>query len=318
MRVYLAVILLAILGIQAQGQQIEKFYTYNWKPCEPSEARFYSFIKNTDSGWLRYDYYIHEKKVEKVGLYMDSSCKIGNGIFRYYHPNGVLQSKGKYSMGRKIGVWLSYHANGYISDSTTYDNGHPVYTTLRWHSNRFPSDSIVYNTEGIATAYSWFDDGSLAAAGRLDAMGKHIGKWQFFHRNGRLSALETYDHGRLADLQYYAEDGSLMNDTTGRVQTPPQFPGGIDHWKKFFENRLYFPSNYKIVNADKAVVIIDFTVDESGNVTDPTVAVSFDKVFDNIALSAIKRSPKWIPAVAHNRNVKFRHRQLVNFEQIQR
>lgn len=317
MKAFLTLLLLATLSIRAQGQQIEKFYTYDWKLCEPSEARFYSFVKNTDSGWQRYDYYIHEKKLQMIGLYMDSACKIGNGTFRYFHPNGILQSIGRYSIGRKTGLWLSYHPNGYIKDSSIYDQDHPIRTSLQWHNNGYLSDSTIYNIDGTAVSYTWFNNGSISSAGRLDNKSEYHGKWQFFHKNGRLSALETYDHGKLIALQYFSEDGAMLEDTSGRAKRPAEFPGGLKAWNNFLLKHAFFPSNYKIVNADKAIVVVDFAVDETGTVTDASVAVSFDKVFDNMALDAVKKSPKWSPAVFHNRNVKYYHRQGINFNQVE-
>jgi hypothetical protein len=50
---------------QAAAQRTELYSDYNWKPCEPLEARFYSTIQKTDSGWLRNDYFISELKPQE-------------------------------------------------------------------------------------------------------------------------------------------------------------------------------------------------------------------------------------------------------------
>ena len=80
----------------SEAQKTEKFYDYNWKECEPAMARFYSTIEKTDSGYLHNDYFIHEKKLQMQGLYEDADAKVKNGIFYFYHPNGVLQTVGRY------------------------------------------------------------------------------------------------------------------------------------------------------------------------------------------------------------------------------
>jgi len=45
------------------GQTIEKFYNYNWKECEPKEARFYSTILTTYAGYVRKDYFLHKNSL---------------------------------------------------------------------------------------------------------------------------------------------------------------------------------------------------------------------------------------------------------------
>ena len=58
------------------------------------------------------------------------------------------------------------------------------------------------------------------------------------------------------------------------------------------------------MNTDTITVVVMATVDEAGNVTDAYVAVPFHPLFDKEVLRVIKRSPKWAPAILHNRYVK--------------
>lgn len=297
------------------AQKTEKYFDYQGNPCEANLARFFAVIETTDSGWLRHDYFLAVKKLQMKGLYKDSACKIKNGFFYFSHVNGILQSRGQYIDNKKQGLWIDYHSNGYMSDSTVYDSGERTGTSLQWHNNGFLSDSTVYKEDGTAVLVSWFDDGSVSSAGRLNFLHSYHGKWQFFHRNGKLSATEIYDNGKLVDRKYFAENGSPITDTADKTKEAV-FPGGIPVWTKYLEKKLYFPSNYKIVSGDKAVVVVNFTIDENGDIKDVGLQTPFHPAFDDIAIRVIKNAPKWMPAISHNRRVKYYHRQAVNFTQI--
>jgi len=248
------------------------------------------------------------------GTYLDSSCKVPNGFFYYFYANKNLKSTGKYLNGKKEGCWLSYHYNGVMSDSGFYEDDHITGTSMGWYPNGFLADSNVVNAD-IRTAFNWFDNGHLSSAGRYDHLGRMIGKWQFFYPSSKLASLESYDEtGHLIDKTYFDENGN-STDTTNKTKSA-EFPGGLKAWQKYLDSKMYFPSQFKIANSDKAVVVINFTIREDGSVEDVLVETPFYEPFNVIALNVIKRSPKWNPAFSHNRNVKFHCQQAIVFNQI--
>jgi TonB family protein len=89
----------------------------------------------------------------------------------------------------------------------------------------------------------------------------------------------------------------------------------MDAWQKYLLKHTYFPTQYKFENADKAVVVIESTVDENGNMTDVEINTPLYPAFDEIALKAVRNSPKWQPAIQHNRRVKYRFKQAIIFSQ---
>ncbi len=297
----------------AKAQQIEKFYDYKWNPCEAINARFYSIIDKKDSLWERKDYFIHERSLQMAGIYTDTSCKIPQGHFEYFYPNKNLQSTGDYQNGKKEGVWLSFYTDASIKDSTTYLHDKKIGTSYQWHQNGFLGDSAVWNTDGSGVEVAWFDNGNPSFAGMYAAENKMMGKWQFFHRNGKVSSIELFNDGVLKDKQYFDENGNPEDSTNN--DKPAQFPGGINAWMKYLIKNIYFPSQYKFENADKAVVVVNAIVDEDGNVTNVELNTSLYPAFDNIALNVIKKSPKWIPSISHNRKVKYVFTQAVFFSQ---
>lgn len=297
---------------QINAQKIEKFYDYKWKDCAPNAARFYTLITKIDSGYTRKNYYIKEKSLQSSGLYEDSLCKIKNGEFIYFHPNGKLLAKGIYKHDKKDGMWLSYHNNGEMSDSTVYFHDKQIGKSLSWYPNGFQRDSIYSNKDESGIKVSWFDNGFPSSVGAYSAGKKQNGEWKYYHKNGSISAVETYKDSKLIDEKYFDEKGILSNDTIHKDR-PAQFEKGIEAWQKYIANHIYFPDGYKLVNTDKAIVVVTFTVNEDGTIENVFTSVPFDKNFDEIAVKAIKNSPKWMPGIDHNRRVKYRFNQVVSF-----
>lgn len=304
--------ILLLLTVASNAQKSLHYYDFQWKECEVAHARFLTTIEHTDSGWHRIDYYlVKTTALQMDGWYLDSAEKVPVGKFLYAYPDQKIQMKGRYFNGKKQGTWLTYHFNGMMADSTTYLFGDPAGTSLRWYPNGYSADSAIHNPDGSGVEVTWFDNGNVSSAGRYSEGRKMHGKWQFFHKNGKLSAIELYDHGRLLQKQYYDEDGQSMADTTSKDRLAV-FKGGVDDWLKYLDHHLRFPS-YTITNSDQAAVVVSFTVDEDGNILNPFVSTPFYPPFEKEALYTITRSPKWLPAIEHNRRVQASMKQPVVF-----
>ena len=309
--------LLLIQGFTVFAQKTEKFYDYQWKATDGPHARFYSIVEHTDSGYHRLDYYVHNMSLQMEGWFEDSACKIRSGKFTYLYPGKLLESTGRYLHNKKQGLWLAYHPNGMMADSTVYIDGLPIGTSMAWYNNGIPSDSCVYNSDGSGVKVGWFDNGNPSYAGRLAPDYKRYGKWQFFHKNGQTSAFELYNHGNLVDKQYFDEAGQPVLDTTNKDRDA-NFVGGAKAWLKYLGNHLYFPTDYTITNSDEAALVITATIDEDGKIKDAFVSTPFYPPFEKIALGALHGSPKWQPAMNHNRRVSTQFHQPVIFSQAQR
>jgi Uncharacterized protein conserved in bacteria len=307
-------IFLLLLGLtQTNAQKMEKFLDYKGIECEPNAARFYSQTIKTDSGYFEKNYYIRERKLHMVGNYEDSLLKIKNGEFHYYHLNGIPESFGKYVHNKKEGLWLSYHPNEMMSDSTVFLHDKKIGISLSWYPNGYKRDSTYSNINGSGVEVSWFDTGSPSSAGRYSEGNKQDGTWKYFHKNGKISSIEIYQQSKLLNKQYFDENGVLQNDTTNHDRIA-EFPGGLEAWTKYLSDNLYFPKGYKITHADIASVVVQFIISETGTIENVFTSTSFEKTFDSIAESVIKESPQWSPAIDHNRKVKCRFTQVVNFK----
>jgi len=305
-----------LLSFSITAQKSETYYDYNWKPSALENARFFSTVEKTDSGWLRKDYFIGNMQLQMQVLYEDSECKFANGFTLYLHSNGISSTVGRMVHNKREGVCVSYYSNGMMSDSATYHNGRPVGNHYQWHRNGYLADSTGHVNDSMDVAVGWFDDGALSYAGYL-LSGKMHGKWKYFHRNGSVSAEEIYEKGAIISKNFFNENGSTQPDTA-KVSNEAVFKnGGSEGWRKYMEKNLYWPEGFALKNTSVIVVPVSFTVDEEGKLQDAEVVVPFHPEFDKIALRIIKSSPPWKPARAHNRNVKFFFRQPVTFQQIE-
>ncbi len=308
----LFVVSLLVSVVQLSGQTIEKYYDYKWNECEADEARFYCQIIKTDTGYVRKDYFIHEKKLQMVGKYKDKETKIHDGQFYYFHSNGIVSSTGILKDGKKEGLWYSFHNTGNLKDSSVYLNAERTGTSLSWHPNGFMKDSIIINNDESGISVSWFDNGNPSSAGFLKQSTKPHGTWNYYHKNGNLSAKEVYENGKLISKTHYDELGVELKDSK-RKDTEASFPGKTDAWLAYLYKKSWFPEQFRFINKDKAVVVITFTINEEGKVEDAFVSTPFYPAFDKIALDAIINSPNWKPAISHNRTVKAWFSQPVTF-----
>ena len=295
------------------AQTVERFYDYYGKPSSVEDARFYSAMKWEDSVWHRKDYFLGTKTLHMEGFFLDSLAKVQHGNFHYYFANGKLSRSGRYAHKKAEGLWLSYHTNGMMKDSITYSQGRVTGLKMGWHSNGMIADSSTWNINGNGIEISWFDNG-VPSSIELFRSSRLQGRSRYFHRNGQLAALENYEKGKLIARQYYGEDGNEIADTTNRDR-PAVFGKGLEDWKAYLGKNLYFPNDYKITGTKKVTVLIKAVIDEDGNLTEPEIEVPFHPSFDTIALKILRKSPKWKPAISHNRRVKYYIRQPVTFHQ---
>jgi hypothetical protein len=201
-----------------------------------------------------------------------------------------------------------------MEDSTVYKDDLPTGISLGWHSNGYPSDSTFTDEAGNGVHAQWFDNSNVAAVGRL-VKNKLVGKWVYYHSNGNKAAEEIYSApDKLQQTIYYDEEGFKV-DKIFLEERDAAFVGGNVKWKKFLEKWLSFPAGYKLTNTQIVTVVVTALIDADGNISETYIDVPFAKPFDDEALRVIKKSPKWLPAVRHNRRVAMYIRQPISFAQ---
>jgi len=301
-----------IISLAASAQKTHLFFDYRWKRCSPVEARFFSVIEKTDSGWLRLDHFMGSNTLQMQALYADSACTIQNGSCYYFHANGNASAMGRLLNNKEEGIYTRYHSNGMIADSALYLHGIPVGSRMLWHRNGYMSDSIYHANDSMDIKISWFDDGAISGAGYL-LNGKLHGKWKYYHRNGNLSGEVIYDKDSTLSGTYLNEDGSAETNDKNANKEATFKNGGTKGWRNYLEKNLTWPGQYEFTNGTLAVVLVAMTIDELGKVEDVEMLIPFHPEFDKVALKVLRNSPAWLPAMQHNRKVKRTFSQPVSF-----
>lgn len=87
------------------------------------------------------------------------------------------------------------------------------------------------------------------------------------------------------------------------VDKMPEYPGGEIKLKAFLKNEIRYPAFAKEENIE-GTVYVRFVVNENGDVIDPVILKTPNKVFDEPSLSVIRRMPKWTPGEDRGKKVK--------------
>ena len=98
------------------------------------------------------------------------------------------------------------------------------------------------------------------------------------------------------------------------VDQEAKFPGNIEAWKKFLMKNLKI--NEQINNGvpdGNYQVIISFTVDIHGKITDLNPQTKFGFGMEDEVIRMIKKGPDWEPAIWRGRKVNSIKRQRVTF-----
>lgn len=314
---HLTIIIFLLITITSYSQKfVEKFYTPYWEETVSNyDASFVARINKTDSGYVKTTFYINadREKIEMYGLYKDNHLDTPNGNFYWYYPNGSIKKQGKFVNGKKQGEWLEWFSDKRIKRVTNYTNSGIEDYSVSWFQNGNTRDSSYFDAEGNGIYFEWFLNGTLSAEGRYKNHSKN-GRWVYYHSNTKVSAVELYKKDSLVLHQYFNDDGSESADTT-IVQENTGFIGGSKAWNNYVTSYLHSPTGVLMNNAHIAGVVVEFIVDEKGDIKNIEIAAPFHSKYDEAVIKFIKASPKWKPARNHNRFVESTVTMPVQFSQ---
>ena len=104
------------------------------------------------------------------------------------------------------------------------------------------------------------------------------------------------------------------NKIFNKVEVEAAFPGGEGAWRRYLQNNL--DANVPIENSAPEgtyQVIVRFIVSKDGSISDVQPETKFGYGMEAEAVKAIKKGPKWTPALQNGRNVNAYRRQPITF-----
>lgn len=174
------------------------------EPTSKGNAVYYMVPGGSDgSGGYLAEIFTIDGKLKAKGHYADAACKVPDGHFVFFHPNGKLESEGDYEEGRKDGVWTRNDKWGRELAEKVYDST--------------PLINIVYT---MAQTMPQFPGGEKAMVHYIrDKVGKTRGDVMasfIVEKDGRVSELEVVG----------AEDPLLADRIASAISTAPRWEAG--------------------------------------------------------------------------------------------
>ena len=294
----------------AGAQKYEDKMDHNFKPATLN-ARYYVVTEKTDSGWHRKAWYLPELGMAMDGRFADKECTIPIGEHIWFHTNKELRSVGSYVGGKKEGTWVEFHDNGVLRDSATYHAGNVRGVRFKWYNDGAISDSIRFDDAGNGVEVGWYKDGEPRVGGYWTNDTLKRGRWQYYHRNGKIKATEDYQGGKKVNVACYDSTGRQLADCAEKEAT---FPGSEEGWRRFLERNLDAsvpvrkgaPLGYYSVR-------VQFMVNTDGTLSDVKALTNLGYGTEEEVLRMFKKSPKWIPAMQFGQPVRAYRIQPVTF-----
>lgn len=209
------------------------------------------------------------KSLVFLAHYSDSTLREMNGLFQSYYSNGAIESEGNYLKNKENGLWQRWDSLGNLIDSSYYENGtHTIIGSFGYYQNNTINSAVVYDRK----------------------------------KNKVLSEI------------YYNKDGTIMQEKELRnyldtdkiftkVEVEASFPGGEAGWNRYIKNVIEHYMDDLTYADNSGTCVIRFIVDRRGNVTNVEALSMKDTKLSEIAIKAIVKGPKWLPALQNGRPV---------------
>lgn len=95
---------------------------------------------------------------------------------------------------------------------------------------------------------------------------------------------------------------SDQNELINVVDQQPEFPGGEDARINYFKTNIQLPKYWR-PDSITGYVFTQFLVDTNGNIKNPKILRSLDPILDSIAYLAVKKMPRWSPAMQRGKPI---------------
>jgi periplasmic protein TonB len=103
------------------------------------------------------------------------------------------------------------------------------------------------------------------------------------------------------------------NQVFTKVEVEAQFPGGEGKWNQYVQREVERHMDELQDDGQSGTCEVLFIVDKEGNVSSVEATTMKGTKLAEVAVNAIKKGPKWIPAIQNGRQVKAYRRQKITF-----
>jgi antitoxin component YwqK of YwqJK toxin-antitoxin module len=196
------------------------------------------FTNNKPTGTFK-RYYASDT-IQSVLVYNSDGTKAEAA---FYHPNGLIASKGNYINQNREGKWQFYSAltEGYLICEEEYTGNKKNGPSLKYYKNKTLSEKLFYKNDIKTGAWSqYYPDGKECLKANYTD-GKLEGKFEVFYDNGKPEFTGQYrNDARDGTWIRYNRDGSVKNKTSyisGRPNNPEQSLEETEYLDKLEKNK---------------------------------------------------------------------------------
>ena len=281
-------------------------------------------------------YYYPDGTVSSEGYLVNGQP---DGYWKSYYPNGTLKSVGKRTNFQLDSVWCFFDEQGNLQKEISYLDNHKngFYKEYTSDSSSFLSISVLYvndqkqgneqyfskngelikdipfvnnkkegkgyeYTDGIVTTILIFENDRLISSqsiNRTDSLGLKTGQHVSFYSNGAMKSEAYYDKGKLnGKYRLYNQHEQLIQVGDYQNDSLVYSSSTMDEFEDPFEKKEYYPDStlkFKGGYRDKTPIGIHRHYDKNGSIVDGELYDTQGKlVGQGITLENGDKTGKWI------------------------
>jgi len=298
-----------LMFAQNKADTVEYYMNSKWEKCGELFATYFRLAYKDGDTWCVKDYYLSTRTIQMKGYfseYKKDDFKTENGMFYYYHPNGILEGKQRYVNGKREGVFKWYDNTGKITDSAYYKNGMPCKFAFRWEDGILIGRSAFNDTgSGAGEVWVYYKNGTLSDYERFCEGYKKDSVSLHYYPNGKLSCKEYYNCGKELKHECFDTNGVLTGYNCLYTGIEPvskrEFRKAIQNIK----DKLVYGSPPEIKDMIKnkqvrGVILLQLCVDTTGKLT-VKVLKGLNGKLDKYICDMLSQLPKLKPEIIYNR-----------------
>lgn len=257
------------------------YFDLDFNLSKKSHAVYYGYGAYENMLFELKVYNFNNDGLRLIEHFKDSTLQISQGLFASYYYDNLKESEGNYVNGNPDGIWKRWNESGKIIDSTVYQNVVKVFEKkFEYDKKRLLIETIVDSMNNLSNTVGYFDSkGNLLLPNQTSEL----------------------------------KDSTVIYR---KPQISPSFPGGAEEWVRYISRKIMINVE-KFKKNDNGTCLIQFVVDTNGNVTNVKAVTMPDSRLAKVAIEAILKGPKWIPAEDNGSKVNAYRIQPVSFESIE-
>jgi TonB family protein len=301
----------ALSSIEGRGVKDGDF-TYYYADGAVMAKGKYADNKHTGT-WGRYAH--TKERLISMLQYKDDSLD-GHAIY-YDTISTFVSTEGYFRNGKRTDEWKYYTANrkhwlyctkNYLPDSRVtvmryFDTlGHLAFTGKMIDKDIIGTWKYFYLTDTAATDTTHLQCVESYVNNNLD------GARTYYYKNGVIKRVESYSFGKFNSGKCFNEQGVEIPYFAAKQNAKPPF-----EINDYLKNHLKYPAKAR-KHKIEGRVIVQFTVDENGDVSDAEIKSGIGGGCDEEAVRIIYAMPRWQPCMIEGKAEKQKYTLPITFK----